>query len=210
MSRKKITALCIAGLLTLFSAGCSTGVFQSNNNPTIKATPNSDYVKAFEAMHLGILFDFELYVPDAERRWVNLWVERYHMGELDPEPLTHLSYGSQPSDKSEGPLGFGLINPNTEDPLIFLYAPGVSIIPSSIEEKLQAEAGVASTWDYAISENKAKNVELGETVLLAAYRQSSNGSISGFNFENEEDLEQMVKKHSTVLLLKMKIEEDIE
>ncbi|WEG15147.1 hypothetical protein PQ478_11410 [Alkalihalophilus pseudofirmus] len=61
MSRKKITALCIAGLLTILSAGCSTGVFQSNNNPTIKAAPNSDYVKAFEAMHLGILFDFEVF-----------------------------------------------------------------------------------------------------------------------------------------------------
>ncbi|MDV2884834.1 hypothetical protein RYX45_06565 [Alkalihalophilus pseudofirmus] len=210
MSRKKITVLCITGLLILFSAGCSTGVFQSNNNPTIKAAPNSDYVEAFEAMHLGILFDFELYVPDADKRWVNLWVERYHKGELDPEPLTHLSYGSQPSDKSEGPLGFGLINPNTEDPLIFLYAPGVSIIPSSIEEELQVEQGGASTWSYAISEDTPKSVELGETVLLAAYRQSSTGKISSVDFESEEDIEQMLEEDSTVLLLKMKIEEDIE
>jgi len=55
-------------------------------------------VNTFEDLNLGILFDFDFTLPNADNSWVNLWVERYIDGEKESQRLTQLSYGNSPNE----------------------------------------------------------------------------------------------------------------
>lgn len=113
----------------ILSSGCTNS---SGNIATISVNSDSKYVNTFEDLNLGILFDFHFKLPNAEKSWVNLWVERYKDGKKETQPLTQLSYGNSPNKVDEGQLGFGMINPYSEDTLVFLYGPGVRTQPSII------------------------------------------------------------------------------
>ncbi|RDW20855.1 hypothetical protein CWR48_04415 [Oceanobacillus arenosus] len=185
----------------VLSSGCTNS---SDNIVTISVNSDSEYVNTFEDLNLGVLYDFDFKLPNADKSWVNLWVERYYYGKKESKPLTHLSYGNSPNEVDEGHLGFGMINPNSEDTLVFVYGPGVSTQPSIIED--ESKTDIISSWDYAIG-NEEIELELGETKILAVYRETEGNSISTIDLQDEESVNRMIKEDAMVLLLKIKIEE---
>ncbi|MFJ7736153.1 hypothetical protein ACIQ2D_07375 [Lysinibacillus sp. NPDC097287] len=193
--------------ILLVSSGCTKPAKQTKLDDTIATiSPNQDseYAKTFEDLHLGILFNFDFRLPEADQRWVTIWVESYKDGEKQPQPLAELSYGRSPKQVEEGKLGFGIINPNTDAPLLFLYAPGITQAPKIIENNNSTY--VTSGWHYAIGDEKVE-LKLGETKILAAFRQSSKSSMRTYGFLEEATVEKMVKEDNSVLLLKIKIDE---
>ena len=144
----------------ILSSGCTK---PSDKTATISANSDSEYVNTFGDLGLGILLDFDFRLPDADKRWVTIWVEGYKDGEKVPDPITELSYGLSPKQVTKGNVGFGIINPNTDEPLLFLYAPGLSIPPHKIEKNNFSDG--VRTWDYAIGDKKV-GLKLGETNLL--------------------------------------------
>ncbi|RDW17667.1 hypothetical protein [Oceanobacillus chungangensis] len=185
----------------VLSSGCTNS---SDNKVTISVNSDSEYVNTFEDLNLGILYDFDFKLPNADKSWVNLWVERYYYGKRESKPLTQLSYGNSPNEVDEGHLGFGMINPNSEDTLVFVYGPDVSTQPSIIE--YESKTDIFSSWDYAIG-NEEVELELGETKILAVYRETEGNSISTIDLQDEESVNRMIKEDAMVLLLKIKIEE---
>lgn len=136
----------------LINVGCSDK--DEVDAPTISINQNSEYEKTFRDLSLGVLFNFYFYLPSADKRWVTLWVERYIDGKKDSQPLTQLSYGNSPEDVDEGPLGFGMINENSEDALVFLYGPGASTQPSKID--LKPMTSIGSSLEYAIGKEEVE------------------------------------------------------
>ncbi|MUK87829.1 hypothetical protein GMD78_05370 [Ornithinibacillus sp. L9] len=188
-------------LFLLLSSGCTNS---SEDIATISVNSDSEFANTFEGLNLGILFDFNFKLPNADKSWVNLWVERYNDGKKDSQPLTQLSYGNSPNEFEEGNLGFGMINPNSEDTIVVLYGPGVSAQQSIIEN--ESKTDIISSWNYAM-DNKEVNLELGETKILAAYRETKSNSISTVDLQDEESIKRMIKQDDMVLLLKINIEE---
>ncbi|MFC5591415.1 hypothetical protein ACFPRA_21240 [Sporosarcina soli] len=201
---KKIKLIFIAVLIFLLISGCTK---PNKETATISANADSEYIHTFKDLNLGILFDFNFRLPDADKRMVTIWVEGYQDGEKEPDPLTQIAYGSSPQQVTEGHLGFGIINSTTEESILFLYAPSVSTSPVKIESLNVPNR--FSAWDYAIGDEKVA-LSLGETKLLAVYRQSAGNAIRTYDFQDEEAVKQMIKEDSRVLLLKMKIEESHE
>lgn len=189
-------------MVILFCVGCSD--MSETGQPTISIKTDSEYEDTFKDLNLGVVFDFDFYLPHADKRWVNLWVERYSDGKKDSQPLTELSYGNNPEEVEKGQMGFGIIKPRTEDTLVFLYGPGVSVHPSRIEQDFSTD--VMSSWDYAIGKEKVE-LKLGETKILAAYKETGSNSMRSFDLQDEESVKKMIKENDTVLLLKIKVEE---
>ncbi|WP_113927986.1 hypothetical protein [Bacillus sp. P14.5] len=187
-------------LAVLICAGCSANL----DSPTISKHTDSDYEKTFDELAIGFVFDFEFHLPEADQRWVTLWVESYSNGEKNPEPLTQLSYGNSPVEVEKGNLGFGMINPDGENAMVFLYGPGVKSAPEKVDRDFNQ--GMMSSWDYAIGEEEVK-LQLGETKVLAAYRESSGHSMRSIDYQDEVSVNSIIKKGETVLLLKIKVEE---
>lgn len=183
----------------ILGSGCTNS---SGNIATISVNSDSEYVNTFEDLNLGILFDFHFKLPNADKSWVNLWVERYNGGKKESQPLTQLSYGNSPNKVDEGQLGFGIINPYPEDTLVFLYGPGVRTEPSIIE--IESKTDIFSAWDYAFG-NEEVELELGETKILAVYRETGSNSISTVDLQDEEAVNRMIEQDDMVLLLKVKI-----
>lgn len=176
----------------------------------IKPMPDSDYVKTFEELNLGNLFDFEFELENADKRWVRLWVERYQDGEKDREPITELMYGQSPisDETSKGHVGFGIIQSNESEPSYFLYAPGVSSAPNKSVEKTMSDTSM-TTWDYAFPDEKV-DLLLNEEKVLAAYRSTSSNQMRTYDLGKKDDVEKMIQEDTEVLLLKIKIKESDE
>jgi hypothetical protein len=104
----------------------------------------------------------------------------------------------------EGNLGFGMINPNSEDTMIFLYGPGVKSIPERMEEEFNQD--LVTAWDYAIGEDEVE-LQLGETKILAAYRGTTGNSMRVIDFQDEDSINYLIDHYETVLLMKIKVEE---
>lgn len=187
--------------LLILSSGCTNS---SDEIATISVDSESEYVNTFKDLNLGLLFDFDFKLTNADKSWVNLWVERYNHGKKESQPLTQLSYGNSPNKVEKGHLGFGMINPNLEDTLVFLYGPSVRTHPLVIEKELKTD--IFSYWDYAIGDEEV-GLKLGETKILAVYRETKNNSISMVDLRDEESVNKMIKQDDMVLLLKVKIEE---
>ncbi|UYZ24130.1 hypothetical protein [Mesobacillus jeotgali] len=185
----------------VLSSGCS---HSNDKTATISVNSDSKYVKTFEELNLGILFDFDFTLPNADENWVNLWVERYNNGEKDIKPLTQLSYGNSPNKVEKGSMGFGMINPNTDAPLVFLYGPDVRTQPQIIEK--ESNTNRLSTWDYAIGEEEVE-LEMGETKILAVYRETESDSLLTVDLQDEETVKEIIEQDDTVLVLKVKIDE---
>lgn len=97
-------------ILLLLGAGCTNA---NNQVATITANPNSTYETTFKDLGIGVLYDFNFYLPDADKRWVRMWVERYRDGQKDPQPLTQISYGLSPKRLKKGILGLASLIPTT-------------------------------------------------------------------------------------------------
>lgn len=192
-------------LILIVSSGCAT--ISGEEKITIEVNSESEYVNTFDDLNLGVLFDFNIKLPNADKSWVNLWVERYIDGELESEPLTQLSYGNSPNKVQEGHLGFGMINTSSEeDTLVFLYGPSVRTHPEKIEK--EAKSGVFRGSEYAIGNDKVE-LELGQTKILGIYRETEGSSMRTFDFQDEDSVNQMIQQDDEVLLLKIKVEERI-
>lgn len=185
----------------VLSTGCSNS---DDKTATISVNSDSEHVNTFKDLNLGILFDFDLTLPNADKSWVNLWVDRYNNGTKETQPLTQLYYGNSPNKVDEGSMGFGMINPNTEAPLVFLYGPDVRTQPKIIEK--ESNANRLSTWDYAIGEDEV-DLKKGETKILAVYRETENDSLYTVDLKNEANVKEIIEQDDTVLVLKVKIEE---
>ncbi|MCT2538240.1 hypothetical protein NC661_10590 [Aquibacillus koreensis] len=189
-------------ICVLISVGCSS---QESKSPTISINAESEYVNTFEKLDLGLIFDFDFHLPNADQTWVTLWVEKYSEGKKDTEPVAILSYGNSPSEVEEGLLGFGMLNQNTDDTAIFLYGPGVSIEPRNID--LLPESNLMSSWDYALQDDEKLELQLGETKILASYRETQGNGMSTISLSSEEEVEKLIQDNDLVLLLKIKVEE---
>jgi hypothetical protein len=117
-------------LVTILGSGCSNS---DDKTATISVNSDSEYVNTCKDLNLGILFDFDFTLPNADKSWVNLWVERYNNGTKETQPLAQLSYGNSPNEVDEGSMGFGMINPDTDETMVFLYGPEVRTQPQIIE-----------------------------------------------------------------------------
>ncbi|WP_085505335.1 hypothetical protein [Thalassobacillus devorans] len=199
---RKVYTLIFIMVIAVISSSCEQA---TSKQATIAKAEDSKYAATFEELSMGMLWSFEFYLPDADKRWVNVWVERYRDGEKDPDPVTQLSYGMSPNEVDEGNLGLAIISPELKQPSIFLYAPGVTQSAKRMEEGFNEN--LASAWGYGLGDEKLE-LGLGETVTLGGYRQASTkDSIKVQDFSSEASIEEMIDKDHLVLLLKMKIEE---
>lgn len=198
------TIILLISLILL--GGCSNEVNSDGVIAQISINKESQYTKTFNDLHLGVLYDFNLKLTEPDKSWVTLWVEGYKHGEkTEPFRLIELSYGMHPTDKVvEGPLGFGMINPQSEEVSFFLYSRGVSAPPQAVENILNLEGGGASAWGYAI-DDKEVSLESGETKVLGVYRQTGN-SIRTYDYQDVNQVTKMINEDVTVLLLKIKVE----
>lgn len=194
----------IFSLTLLLFLNVISGCNKSNDNTataTISVNSDSERVNTFKDLNLGILYDFTFKLNNANKNWVDIWVESYKDGKQEPHPIAKLSYGVSPKKVEEGNLGFGIIN--TEDtPLVFLYAPNVTTSPRKINK--MHSVGMVSGWNYAIGKVKNK-LKLGETYLLGVYRESHGGSIRTYNLQNNKEIKKIINEDSRVFLLKIKI-----
>lgn len=201
MEYLKKSSVCLLLFIFFISAGCSS---KQADNPTISINKDSDYENTFSDLNLGVIFDFNFRLPHADDRWVNLWVDRYKDGEKDAKPVVQLSYGNSPKELMEGPLGLGMINPNTEETSVFLYGPGVKSAPKLIEKEPQTDR--ISSWDYGIGEEEIE-LKLGETKRLAIYRETEGNSLRTVDLQDEDAVNRLIEKGDTVYLLKIMVDE---
>lgn len=193
-------------LFLLILGGCSNKPISDGKIAHISINENSEYDKTFKELHLGVLYDFNMELTEADKTWVTLWVEGYKNGEkTDPFHLIELSHGMHPSQKIvEGPMGFGMINHQSEKVSFFLFAPDVYGTPKLVEDILNAEGVVASMWEFAIGDETV-SLESGETKVLGVYRQTGS-TVRSYDYQDSNQLAQMIKEDVTVLLLKIKVE----
>lgn len=198
-------------LIMLFSllilVGCSNEPIHEaeKNIAYISVTENSQYAATFQDLHLGVLYDFHLKLTEADKSWVTLWVEGYKNGEeANPIRLAELSYGMHPDATAEGPLGFGMINSASEEALFFLYSPGASTTPQSVEHILNPDGVDAATWGYAIGDEET-GLKSGETKVSGVYRLTGN-MIKTYDYQNADNIRRMIEEDISVLLLKIKVE----
>ncbi|KRF60649.1 hypothetical protein ASG99_26180 [Bacillus sp. Soil768D1] len=193
----------IFSLISILSLIIISGCTNKDSIATISVNSDSEHTNTFKKLNLGELYDFDFKLNNADKTWVNVWIESYKDGKQEPQPLAELSYGKSPNKVEEGNLGFGIINTN-DTRLGFLYAPNVTATPQKID-KIHS-VGVFSGWDYAIGEDKVE-LKLGETYLLGAYRESNGNSIRTYNLQDENEVKKMISDDKIVFLLKIKIEE---
>jgi hypothetical protein len=62
-------------VIFIFSAGCSSKIRNNKKIAYISLNTDSEYVNTFIELQLGTLFDFNLKLTDADKSWVNIWVE---------------------------------------------------------------------------------------------------------------------------------------
>ncbi|WHX27957.1 hypothetical protein QNH47_08960 [Virgibacillus halodenitrificans] len=199
----KSLGLVVLFICFLIITGCSNVASTQEKSPTISNITDSKYTETFNELNLGTLFDYNLYLPHADKRWVRLWVEKYQDGKKEDQPVTELSYGMSVNKVDEGHLGFGMLS----DSSVLLYGPNVNIQPEQIDLNLNEE--YITSWGHAIEEGKEIDLELGKTKLLAAYWQTASNKIPTIDFQNEDDIANLIKENEFVLLLKIKIDEEM-
>ncbi|KOP69993.1 hypothetical protein AMS59_21990 [Lysinibacillus sp. FJAT-14745] len=189
----------LSTLFLLLLSGCSNQ--KDTELATISINTDSKYVSTFKDLNLGTVLDFHFKLNNADKSWVDLWVESYKDGQLESNSLTALSYGLSPNKVEEGNIGFGIIKTDAES-FAFLYGPSVKATPQKID-KIQSVAGI-SGWDYAIGDKTVK-LELNETYLLGVYRESKGDSMRTYDLQDENEVKKMIDDDHLVYLLKLKI-----
>ena len=198
----KLSILVVLIMVFCLGAGCSSVSNKNNTIAYISSNVESDYKKTFEELNLGIIFDFNLRLPNADKSWVKIWLEGYSDGMLaQPFPLPGPSFGLFPGKVAEGNTGFGIINPNGDNMQFLFYSQGgISIIEPNLIDGFFIKNGI-SVWDYAI-DRKEVELEPGEEKTLAVYRQSE-GEMRTYDYQDLESINKMIKEDKTVLLLKV-------
>lgn len=206
MAKKQFIIFWIMGLtLFLMIAGCSTSSNSNEKIAHIAANEQQEYQKAIDQTGLGILFDFQLKLPSADQSWVTMWVEAYKKGVKQPDHLTEISYGLSPNKVEEGHTGFGIVNPDSEQPLLYMYAPSVKSPPHDIEDdRIFSEPAIIKSWAYTIDQ-KSTGLEAGETKVLAIYVRGGN-AVKNYDYKQADSIQSVIDDGHTVLLLKIKVE----
>lgn len=181
-------------------SGCS-----KEDISTISVHSDSVYVTTFKDLNLGTVYDFDLKNYNADSNWVNIWVEHYKDGEMDPQPVTKLTYGMSPNRVEEGRIGMAIVETDDDSPFVILYSPSAKTSMRKVGEL--PSVNVFRGWDSAIGEEE-QELELGETYLLGAYRVSAGNSIRTYDLQDEEQVKKMINDDSHVFLLKIKLEEN--
>ncbi|KWW21298.1 hypothetical protein AS888_17040 [Peribacillus simplex] len=194
--------ICFILIVSLMIISGCTGQDNKDSIASISVNSDSEYTNTFKKLNVGELYDFDFKLNEADKTWVNVWMERYKDGKKEPQPFAKLSYGNSPNKVEEGNVGFGMINTN-DSRLVFLYAPHVTAPPQNID-KIHSDH-VFTGWDYAVGEDKM-TLKLGETYVLGAYRESDGNSIRTYNLLDENEVKKMISDDKIVFLLKMKIE----
>ncbi|MTI65458.1 MAG: hypothetical protein FH753_02545 [Firmicutes bacterium] len=123
----KYIFLLLVILILISVIGCSS--YKNNEKDHIayiSTNINSEYYNTFKDLDLGIIYDFNIKLPNADKSWVNIWVEGYSNGkQIKSSHLTEISCGLYLKKVEEGRFGLGIINPQTENELFFLYGPSV-------------------------------------------------------------------------------------
>ncbi|WP_085523717.1 hypothetical protein [Tuberibacillus sp. Marseille-P3662] len=203
MKKSYLFLTIVFAFILIIGVGCSSKTSKDDHIAYISSNTNSDYVNTFKDLNLGILYDFDIEQPHADKSWVTVWVEGYRNGEkMDPFHLTEFSYGLSPKQKQSGHLGFGIISPN-KTPSLFIYAPPGMQSPHKIKNNIAFSKGI-SMWDYAIGDGK-EALDAGETEILGVYRQAKK-SLETFDLQSEDAIKKIIKKDKMVLLLKIKVE----
>ncbi|WP_217586267.1 hypothetical protein [Lentibacillus saliphilus] len=203
MRKSYVCLFVIIVFLLMTTTSCSESKSE-NTLPTISIAQDSNYEKTFDDLGLGILFDFNFYLPQADKRVVKLSVEKYENGRKASEPVAQLVYGNSLNEVDEGRLGFGMLNTDSEDMLSVLYSPHVSQIDAM---NVSSDRPRASAWYYAFGEEEEIKLTLGEPQLLAAYRETEKSVIKIVDLQDEASVQQMIKDHDLVLLLKLTVKE---
>ncbi len=205
MYEKYLKAFVVVPLFLMIVAGCVRDTAtESNEIAYVSVDTKSAYQETFEELDLGLIFDFNLKLPQANESWVKLWVEGYSEGEQIEPALSVLEYGQSPNQEEEGNVGVGIINADSAERQIFLYGPSVRLSPHSIDQDIFLTEGI-SNWDYAI-DNKQVGLASGEEKILAVYRQSA-GDMNAYSYEDEESIDQMIREDAVVILLKIQVDE---
>ena len=200
----KISVIMIL-LIMVISVGCNKDISNKNNKVAyISSNPDSNYNKTFEDLNLGKIFDFNLKLSNAEESWVEMWVEGYSNGKMIETPLIGISMGEFLNRVEEGNIGFGIMNPNSEEMQIFSYGLGASTKPHLIDNDFFIKDGI-SAWDIAIDNNRVE-LEYGEEMLLAVYRQAEK-QIRTYDYKNLDSINKMINEDKVVFLFKIKVEE---
>ncbi|WP_246939185.1 hypothetical protein [Bacillus pinisoli] len=190
----------------MFLIGCSKPTNGENYVAYISANPESEYEKTIEELGMGILYDFQIDLPYADKTKVNLWIEGYKDGEKLPEDLSGIGFGHSPEKEEKGRLGFALFKPSTGEESLMIYTPSGRVEPHHISLN-PIEASKPFGSGYGIS-NDQVGIRSGETITLAVFQQSTNNIIESFDFQDEDSINEMIEKGYTVLLYKMKAEKD--
>jgi len=182
----------------LVLAACSDNTDVSTK---IKANPESEYSTTFEKLKIGKIIDYDFQIATEDHPvWVTVWAEEYQNGKPLSEPVTLISYGLEPDETSQGPLGIGAFE--TEDgAYLFLYNESITMKPRKIG--IPQTGYSVSGWQYALEEESLEN---NQSYLLAVYR-ATDGEMATYNFQDEKDVQQMIQDTNYALLIKMKLEE---
>lgn len=199
----------ILAVLMIFTIMMSVGCQSQPDQSTIRAHGDSKYQDTFKELGIGKLFDFSYQLPEANNRWVNVWVDRYRDGKKDENPLIELSYGNNPENYEEGSLGLGILRTNSDDASMFLYAEDMKLEPVSVGRLF--EEGYPTSYGFTIEEDEDVTLQLGETKALAVYFQAPQKDVVKIrDSRDEEELLEIIEESAVVLVLHMKIEERME
>lgn len=207
MKKSSIRLLSLISLLLFLFSGCAQPS-SGQGVPRVSVKKDSSYAKTFQDLSLGVLYDFQLEVFQADKSRVSVWVEGYRDGKkTEPFPVTELSYGNSPNAVEKGSLVFGIIGPERTAPQLFLSSGGATMHPAGLGldffEKMEM-----STWSYAIG-NEAVELQDGKEQLLAVYRRATD-ELQGYDLTRPDEVERMIREDDLALLLKIKIEKNLE
>lgn len=74
---KKIYYIVSFVIFIMMLSGCSSS---NESIATIQANTDSEQVKTFKNLNIGRLFEFNFILNDADKTWVEIWVEQYENG----------------------------------------------------------------------------------------------------------------------------------
>ncbi|OWZ82724.1 hypothetical protein CDO51_12580 [Natranaerobius trueperi] len=190
----------------IFGVGCSDKGDDTDKIAYISQSADSEYERTFDELGLGRLFDFNFKLPRSDESWVKIWVEGYKDGEpVEPFPLIKLSYGLVPKEVEEGNLGAGILHPGSDSPQLFIYSKGARTGPVNIDDSLFSDTNVRG-WDYAI-EGETVGLNSGEEKVLAVYRLGKGSMRTRYNYQDPDELDEMISEDKVVLIFMISIEE---
>jgi hypothetical protein len=191
-------------LLFLIITACTHKPISEDLAGYISVDEGSNYKETFDDLGIGRVFNYNLHLLEADESWVNVWLEGYQNGQLiEPNPLSGMNYGLSLNEEERGKMGFGIINSNIE-PLVFFYTHEIRVHPKMIQEDVFLNKGI-SLWNYAIDEEKVQ-LKYGEEKILAVYRENEESIRTGYDYENDEIIDEVIRNNETVLFFKIKVE----